>query len=131
MKLRNKKTGDVAVLNSDHNDSLADFGGKILVEANGKDFSYDTLAKFNEDWEDYEPVVPLIKDEKIRKAVRAWAEASKFEHLIYWFKSDEDYVSFMDGESELEIMFDSPDGFKGLKDDRIYTITELCGEEEE
>lgn len=135
MKLRNKKTGEIVDLSVGH---ITDthYGDFIQIKPvacleNKGSYLYDTFAKFSEDWEDYKPSEPLIKDSKIRKAVRAWAEASKFEHLIYWYKSDEDYVSFMDGESELEIMFDSPNGMKGLKDDRNYTITELCGEVEE
>ena len=44
-------------------------------EVIGSYFIYN-LAELNDKWEDYKPVEPLIKDEKIRKAVRTWAEAS-------------------------------------------------------
>lgn len=53
MKLRNKKTGEI--------------GNFALVRAIG-DINYTSLAELNEEWEDYEPKEPLIKDEKIRKA---------------------------------------------------------------
>ena len=39
------------------------------------------VKEFNEDWEDVEPKEPLIKDEKFRKAVRAWAEANNTEKV--------------------------------------------------
>lgn len=122
MKLRNKKTGEI-IIPTDYTFATYDDGIRY------GNHIYYSLAELNEEWEDYKPTEPLIKDEKIRKAVRAWADASEFEYLIYRFKSDEDYVSFMDGESELEIMFDSPNEMKGLKNDRNYSITELCGEE--
>lgn len=66
---------------------------------------------------------PLIKDEKIRKAVKAWAEANgAVENTEITFECDKDrfwylgkMISFEDVDS-LEIGH--------------YTITELCGEEE-
>lgn len=51
---------------------------------------------------------PLIKDEKIRKAVRAWAEANG------------DTITFVYGHKRLNY----------LSDHKTYTIAELCGEEE-
>ena len=83
---------------------------------------YDTLAELNEDWEDCEPKEPLIKDEKIRKAVRAWAEANN----IRVVRVKDDYC-FIDTESAANIRFYDKIGvfLKGN-----YTIAELCGEEE-
>ena len=70
---------------------------------------------------------PLIKDEKIRKAIRAWAEANEIEtaeYDEYWvsFRRDDKTISFKDEDRCL--------GFYGLENSRDYTITELCGEEE-
>lgn len=58
----------------------------------------------------YKSAEPLIKDPKIRKAVRAWAE-------VIWFGDDEIGFKYLEPLS-LEL---------GI----TYTITELCGEEEE
>ena len=127
MKLRNKKTGDIW-----------DFDGGFAMKASyetaeragamsGVLTCYaDSLAELNEEWEDYEPAEPLIKDEKIRKAVRAWAEAESippegtmnynaYEHSLGWY--------------HCEIMFSKH--IKSLRDETEYTIAELCGEEEE
>ena len=69
---------------------------------------------------------PLIKDPKIRKAVRAWAEANSIEqvHYLYdgnclWHGDDEIGFKYLE---KLPLEFDV---------DKLYTITELCGEEEE
>lgn len=135
MKLRNKKTGEIATLDSEHTASLADFGGKLLLETQEKEFSYATLAELNEEWEDYEPKEPLIKDEKIRKAVRAWAIAAGiktdeikiskgtfFTHVIGW----------LDGlVGGVEIGFRTSDVFDGINDGAEVTLAELCGEGEE
>lgn len=62
MKLRNKKTGEVWDI------------GKVLTN----DYPcWGTLAQLCEDWEDYKPAEPLIKDKKIRNAVRAGAIGGK------------------------------------------------------
>ena len=88
---------------------------------------YKTLAELNEEWEDYKPAEPLIKDEKIRKAVRAWAEALK-ENTIRFDMVSQGF-SFGDGNVYSSINFD---GFVfDLVDGKKYTIAELCGEDEE
>ena len=79
MKLRNKKTGEVfdalirergggdtySIIVCDikaynQSKSTLDATHSILDE-------YDSLAELNEEWEDYKPTEPLIKDEKIKK----------------------------------------------------------------
>lgn len=123
MKLRNKKTGKIG--------EVAGVMRFIIYEANmplcGNSIlgQYDTLAELNAEWEDYTPKEPLIKDEKIRKAVRAWAEANSFENLKvssdfkeYWGR----YGLMMEFEHDIE--WERADGYN------TYTIDELCGEEE-
>lgn len=79
------------------------------------------------------PKEPLIKDEKIRKAVRAWAEAencTREMNLYYTLNRQEKYITFHNPQtgSELQLCeFDSP----VFQEMREYTIAELCGEEEE
>lgn len=72
------------------------------------------------------PAEPLIKDEKIRKAVRAWAEANDFVRVFYKYDYSNDEAVFMVVESKMTIESDEL-----LDDSRNYTIAELCGEEEE
>ena len=126
MKLRNKKTGEVFE---------AFEGGPIDLyfypsERDEKDTldrkTYKSLAELNSEWEDYAPKEPLIKDEKIRKAVRAWAEANNF--------FDEIEVHSITAGTRFSIEnYDI--GFFGyfiydLGANKTYTIDELCGEEE-
>lgn len=50
MKLRNKKTGEIAFPDRQfQEDSL-----KLVCENTGKSYTVKTLAKLNEEWEDYE-----------------------------------------------------------------------------
>ena len=128
MLLRNKKTGKVVE---------AFEGGPIDLyfypsERDEKDTldrkTYKSLAELNKDWEDYKPAEPLIKDENIRKAVRAWAEANEisqaqFDRYISGFSASDDEHNILS-----MISFD---GFVFMfVDGKIYTIDELCGEEE-
>ena len=71
---------------------------------------------------------PLIKDEKIRKAVRAWADVLGNKD-IHVFHSEDMYNLFFRSEfSDLEIQFDG--SFEEQIKDGTYTIEELCGEED-
>lgn len=141
MKLRNKNTGEVFdalirekggagsyslivcdIKSYEQSKSTLDATHFVLDE-------YETLTELNEDWEDYKPAEPLIKDEKIRKAVRAWAEANEisqaqFDRYISGFSASDD------GHNILSMI--SFDGFVFMfVDGKYYTIDELCGEEEE
>ena len=129
MKLRNKKTGEIVEVESSRSTI-----GSIGLYYEGKDgwvgTDFFSLAELNEEWEDYTPTEPLIKDEKIRKAVRAWAEA---------FNVDVAYLAPIgDGSKFVELFNEDSDGFEriaipaeNIKQEQCYTITELCGEEEE
>lgn len=108
MKLRNKKTGEIAEIKLKLNESLPDAIRRTIEEAG---------------WE--ETREPLIKDEKIRKAVRAWAEANGA-WLLLVVSSYRIEISQVDA----EILFNDP-VFKELPRDRQLTIIELCGEEKE
>ena len=117
MKLRNKRTGQEGnfIINKDH------------FECTDLEYvpEYRSLAELNKDWEDYKPAEPLIKDEKIRKAVRAWADADGADEKIY-LTTDEDSSRFANkygGYIEFAFRIDM--------EERLYTIAELCGEEEE
>ena len=69
---------------------------------------------------------PLIKDDKIRKAVRAWAEANNAGRV----DKQNNYCLSTEEDADRDIVFASPI-FKELDHNVSYTITELCGEGEE
>ena len=87
---------------------------------------YNSLAELNEEWEDYTPKEPLIKDEKVRKAVRAWAEANSLTYVHY---KSEDLGDRFNG-FDFEYICFNPWKADNLKEYHDYTIEELCGEEE-
>ena len=78
-------------------------------------------------FEEIKPAEPLIKDEKIRKAVRAWAEANNFLDEIE-VHSITVGTRFSIGYYDIEFL-----GYfiYDLEANKAYTISELCGEEEE
>ena len=92
---------------------------------------YHSLAELNEDWEDYKLKEPLIKDEKIRKAVMAWAEANSDTRVYYHRPTNEMFVNdnkdYVIGSIKFKFEFRESIGLES----GWYTITELCGEEEE
>ena len=82
MKLRNKKTGEIGKLHCDMNVIPAKYGVFEDTDIRGHYWEYDSLTELNDEWEDYvDPKEPLIKDEKIRKAVRAWADACNLSYV--------------------------------------------------
>lgn len=72
---------------------------------------------------------PLIKDEKVRKAVRAWAEACGLKYVIYKQASNEFYDPDTRGAFAIKFKLLPVEVY--LEDGECYAITELCGEEEE
>ena len=119
MKLRNKKTGEIAT--------------KIDISQDGESFwvlgdkpcMYKSLAELNKEWEDCKPSEPLIKDEKIREAVRAWAELLGIKTCMY----DKTLNALAVG----TLMINFPNELRSEmpQKEEFYTIAELCGEEEE
>lgn len=116
MRLHNKRTG-----------KIIECENIVFAHCNAYGLDWEqyasnanSLAELNEDWEDYTPAEPLIKDEKIRKAVRAWAEACDVEKCHY--DGDGDFATRWHG---IKL-----DGSQIELDEGHYTIAELCGEEE-
>ena len=133
MKLRNKKTGEIVDLSVGyirdvHNGEFIQIKPVACLE-DKRSYLYDTFAKFSEDWEDYKPAEPLIKDPKIRKAVRAWADANDIEDGITYL-GDGEFRSYLNTTIDFAILVDEH-RFDLLKKSEEYTVTELCGEEEE
>lgn len=123
MLLRNKKTGEIetVICSFYYESDNGEMNEEIEMEVS-------SLAELNEEWEDYKPKEPLIKDEKIREAVKNWASTNYKNHMIIEFDSDMNgFYMFMDNtdRSLCSITF-QPDIELGLKE-REYIITELCG----
>lgn len=126
MKIRNKKTGEIGEPRVAYQEIYVD-------TTEHKTYCYKSITKFNEEWEDYKPAEPLIKDEKIRKAVRAWAEANEVEKLAVMchsvWEATMTEIAKIDNAS-LKIVFSGDLGIKRGYTFTDYTIAELCGEEE-
>lgn len=130
MKLRNKKTGEVDDFVFEVITNRIDLYRRVGSSDTKNIWKYNTLAELNEEWEDYAPKEPLIKDEKIRKAVRAWAEVNSIKNVLYAERSDRSLYALTDmGDDDFSIEFVG--WVPTLKDGGVYTIAELCGEEEE
>lgn len=130
MKLQNRKTGEILEDVKYIDTSLTTI--EILYLDNGvlRIKSEKDYHSFLQNWKDYEqPKEPLIKDKKICKAVRAWAEANEVLEVFIDRIGDGTYIE----------LYDEDDGRRrisalrpaGLKIGEAYTIDELCGEEEE
>lgn len=126
MRLRNKKTGEIVEPLSSGPIDLYFYLNKY--EENEVDRkTYQSLAELNSEWEDYAPKEPLIKDEKVRKAVRAWAEANNFfdEIEVHSLTAGTRFsIENYDIEFLGYFIYD-------LESNKTYTIAELCGEDEE
>ena len=113
MKLRNKNTGGLANCEP------------IEVKTDAGFHDYYSLAELNEEWEDYAPKEPLIKDEKVRKAIRAWYNALPLDGI------NNKLILFNNGDFCVGIYRIDCGNYvalKGIKE-RFYSIEELCGEE--
>lgn len=128
MKLRNKNTGIIIDLDYWH---LYTFGNLIGFESdNGEEYCYNSLAKLNEEWEDYTPKEPLIKDEKIRKAVRLCADIWGADKILVTKSGSR--IEFSDGSPNMRYVSFMYAGWQDEIEDRTYyAVEELCGEEEE
>lgn len=123
MKLRNKKTGGLANMLGEQ-----DFI-RVYTDAGWAD--YNSLAELDEDWEDYKPKEPLIEDEKIRKAVRAWAEANDIIKAFVVMDKNMNWIVYGDDIDRNRFMIEFFDRVVSENDEtNNYTIAELCGEEE-
>ena len=125
MKLRNKKTGAIYSIEDIDLGNNADGIWLGMTK-------YNSLAELNEEWEDYTPAEPLIKDEKIRQIIKEWAKVNKIaEVLVVPIKDAEGAYLYWELENiawrqTITICFRGklPDT---LEDLGTYTIEELCG----
>ena len=121
MLLRNKKTGEVKKMWKDD----------ICLSFSDCNKVYYSLAELNADWENYKPKEPLIKDEKIRKAVRAWAEANEIIKAFVVMNKNMNWTIYGDDIDRNRFEIEFFDRVVSENDEtKNYTIDELCGEEE-
>ena len=128
MRLRNKKTGEILEDVKYIDTSLTTIEIHYLDNGVLRIKTEKDYHSFLQNWKDYEqPKEPLIKDKKIRKAVRAWAEANNFldEIEVHSLTAG---TRFSIGHYDIEFL-----GYfiYDLESSKTYTIEELCGEEEE
>ena len=115
MKLRNKKTGEIITLKDEGELALLK-----LIE--------NSLPNGLSLWEEVKE--PLIKDKKIRKAVRAWAEAiGEKDNLVLSNNMEYHDCCIYDGDLGNTALIDF--GVDLDIEENDYTLAELCGEEEE
>lgn len=125
MKLRNKKTGEIkewecvaAIIYGEMNEVY-------------DSVEYESLAKLNEDWEDYTPADPEIADETARETIRKWYNKNRIVGKLCsyggesWLGLRGDDKSGSSWKIELHV-----DYFSKLINDKLYSLAELCGEEE-
>lgn len=123
MKLRNKKTGEYGKFIMCHDDDRYPF---YIETAGVIRIYYSNFEEMLEaGWEAYVvPKEPLIKDEKIRKAVRAWAEVCGIDGVVIVSKYQ---LVSLDKPCSIEFYGAI---YPEYVHNEEHTIAELCGEEE-
>ena len=114
---RNKKTGEIIEY-----DEEVIYYRKLTPKGHN-----DWTPYHPEDWEDYTPTEPLIKDLKARKVFREWADligAERF-RVNHFRNAKTTMLTSTDLITEPSIELPGHIG----KDSEIYTIIELIGEE--
>lgn len=131
MELTSEQKHDISVqLNASDIYETVPFLNKVLAAIGYVDRLEDDSEREELRWTKRKE--PLIKDKKIRKAVRAWAGI--FDEISLRAVVNEDFISlFCDvghysASPEMDISPESFDG--GVISDHYYTIDELCGEED-
>ena len=131
MKLRNKRTGEMI-----EGKCLTDIVKKL--HERGDVLCYGSLLNvdlFTEYWEEIDSSEPLIKDEKVRRAVYLWALSLGIVKCKCNKKINNGIeviaFEFLKLASTPRIEFPIWCIHADLTDGRTYTITELCGDENE
>lgn len=134
-KLRNKKTGEIAKNVSSFD--TRDFKIGIEYEDSlgySNRVAYDSIADLNEEWEDYAPAEPLITTDGVRDAVYSWASSLEIREVRCKKRMKGVEVTTFEAfrlGSAPRIEFASWSIDADVTDGAIYTIADLCGEEDE
>lgn len=118
MKLHNKKTGEI--LDSEYQMCI-----RVNTKAEEKYIYADSIAELNDEWEDYKPAEPLIKDEEVRTMVKLWAKYHNADMFHYLELKGISGHYLKAGLRSIDIDVET------LTVGLFYTLKELCGEEEE
>lgn len=110
--------------------ALSDLGGP---SSSWRDVMYEVQEMLTE--AEIREAEPLVKDEKTREAIKAWAKANKTAKVFVTVAKDPEggylywELANIAWEQSITICFggELPDT---LEDVKTYTIEELCGEEE-
>lgn len=131
MKLRNKKTGKRGWIAECNNYFIVVYPVNEKWEAySDEKYVYHSLSEVCEDWEDYEPVEPLIEDEKARKVFREWADFFGAERFRVNHHDDSRRKTTVIRSTDLSIEPSIELPGRIGEDSEIYTRVELCGSEE-
>ena len=137
MKLRNKKTGEIesvdyiSVARSAFDLYSNEGNKKIASGISPIPLCYESLKEVNEEWEDYKPAEPLIKDEEKLDTVKSFFALLGITKEIYYQSINNCFYHTDDDGITYGIDFDNDKGIEKIYTHRAYTIAELCGEEEE
>ena len=125
MKLRNKNTGE----HGDYLCAIQDDDIKLWSATNSYEtYHYKRISEFINEWDDYEPVNPIIEDPKACKAFREWADLIGAERFRVGHLCKYGRTIIRSIELSAEPVIELP-GYIG-EDEKTYTREELCGEEE-
>lgn len=123
MKLRNKDTMEIR-------EAEAREDGIYLYDRVSDHWWKYELELLAGCWEYYiEPKEPLIKDERVRKIIRAWANYCGWESFIV--RNDHFNNCYLVGyKNNKSSRLGFNNTIAGANKNRRYTLAELCGEEE-
>lgn len=120
MELTSEQKHDISVeLNASDIYETVPFLNKVLAAIGYVDRLEDDSEREELRWTKRKE--PLIKDKKIRKVVRAWADGNMATRVQY----DAFWRGFRNRDSTITVWEELP-----LEDNEVYTIDELCGEED-
>ena len=122
MKLRNKNTGEIGVIN-------------LKVYGDDTEYVYDKLETLYNDWEDYKPKEPLIVGKDFIELFKHWAEINEDIRS----ESDKDIPKFVyekatdmlyyPGTPKYGIGSSRDTTLSKLEDGKVYSYYDLVGEE--
>ena len=117
MKLRNKKTGEVVP------------ACNICVGIGKDGLWFDNLFELNEKFEDYKPIEPLVRSKEIREEIKLFAFRNEIACFRYQARNGALYNEASNG-AVISLEVSDIREVEHLVDGCLYTIDELCGDEE-
>ena len=122
MKLRNKKTGEIK-------DLAIELSGYSYEEGWHHEPKVTSIEELNNNWEDYKPQEPLIKAKEIREEIKLFAYRNEINCFRYQARNGALYNEADNG-AVISLEVSDIEEVEHLVDGCLYTLEELCGEEE-